>query len=110
MLDKFELGGVPIEGQYIAAGYSGHGMPRAFAWFVCSFTALPPMTRDHSADIVARMIASKITGQSWELPHWFPLHYLTISDDSQQSLCIVDQSSTTAKCHMRNRLHTALLR
>ena len=36
VLDKFELGGVPIEGQYIAAGYSGHGMPRAFGWFVCS--------------------------------------------------------------------------
>lgn len=22
------------EGQYVAAGYSGHGMPRAFAWSV----------------------------------------------------------------------------
>jgi hypothetical protein len=67
------------------------------------------MTRDYSADIVARMIASKITGQSWELPDWFPLHYLTILDDSQQSLCSVDQSWTTAKCHMRNRLHAAFL-
>jgi hypothetical protein len=42
VLDKFELGGVPIEGQYIAAGYSGHGMPRAFGWFVCSFLPLYP--------------------------------------------------------------------
>jgi hypothetical protein len=40
VLDKFKLEGVPIEGQYIAAGYSGHGMPRAFAWFVCSFLPL----------------------------------------------------------------------
>ena len=68
------------------------------------------MTRGCSADIVARMIASKVTGQSWELPHWFPLHYLTVLDDSQQSLCIVDQSWNTAECHMRNGPHAALLR
>lgn len=37
VLDKFELGGVPYEGQYVVAGFSGHGMPRAFGWFVCSF-------------------------------------------------------------------------
>ena len=37
VLDKFKLGGVPYEGQYIAAGFSGHGMPRAFGWCVCSF-------------------------------------------------------------------------
>jgi len=79
VLDKFELGGVPIEGQYIAAGYSGHGMPRAFG----------------CADIVARMIASKITGNPWELPYWLPLHYLTTLDDSQQASCIVDQSART---------------
>ena len=24
----------PLQGQYIAAGYTGHGMPRAFAWCV----------------------------------------------------------------------------
>ncbi|KAH9989908.1 FAD dependent oxidoreductase [Russula compacta] len=67
VLDKFKPGGVPYEGQYIAAGFSGHGMPRAFG----------------CADIVARMITSKITGQKWELPSWFPLHYLTTEDDSQ---------------------------
>lgn len=61
VLDKFELGGVPYEGQYIVAGFSGHGMPRAFG----------------CADVVARIIASEITGQEWELPQWFPLHYLT---------------------------------
>jgi hypothetical protein len=35
------------------------------------------MTGHRSADIVARMIASKITSQEWELPPWLPLHYLT---------------------------------
>ena len=40
------------------------------------------MTRDRSAEIVARMIVSKITGQEWELPPWLPLHYLTTLDDS----------------------------
>lgn len=47
VLDKFELGGVPYEyeGQYIAAGFSGHGMPRAFGWFVCSFL-FPPVYPD----------------------------------------------------------------
>jgi hypothetical protein len=35
------------------------------------------MTRHHSADVLARMIASEITGQEWELPQWLPLHYLT---------------------------------
>jgi hypothetical protein len=34
VLDKFKSGGIPYEGQYIAAGFSGHGMPRAFGWFV----------------------------------------------------------------------------
>ncbi|KAH9964389.1 FAD dependent oxidoreductase [Lactifluus volemus] len=67
VLDKFELGGVPLEGQYVAAGFSGHGMPRAFG----------------CADIVARMIASKITGQEWEIPPWFPSHYLTSLEHSQ---------------------------
>jgi hypothetical protein len=79
ILDKFELGGVPYEGQYIAAGFSGHGMPRAFGWLVQSFLFIycTRMTRHRSADIVARMIASKIRGQEWELPPWLPLHYLT---------------------------------
>jgi hypothetical protein len=62
-------------------------MPRALGWSVfalsCLFTL---MTRHPSADIVARMIVSKITGQEWELPPWFPLHYLTSLDHSQQVL------------------------
>ena len=35
------------------------------------------MTGLCSADIVARMIASKVTGKEWQLPPWLPLHYLT---------------------------------
>jgi hypothetical protein len=45
VLDKFELGGVPYEGQYIVAGFSGHGMPRAFGWFVSSFLSVYPNDR-----------------------------------------------------------------
>ena len=45
VLDKFELGGVPYEGQYIVAGFSGHGMPRAFGWFVYSFLFMYPDDR-----------------------------------------------------------------
>lgn len=26
-----------FEGQYIAAGYTGHGMPRAFAWYAFTY-------------------------------------------------------------------------
>ncbi|KAF8264508.1 FAD dependent oxidoreductase-domain-containing protein [Lactarius quietus] len=67
VLNRFEIGGVPYahEGQYIAAGFTGHGMPRAFG----------------CADIVARMITAKITGDEWEMPPWFPIHYLTSLDN-----------------------------
>ncbi|GBE89423.1 predicted protein [Sparassis crispa] len=49
------------KGQYISAGYSGHGMPRAFA----------------CAEVVAQMIVADITGKSWTAPSWLPHHYLT---------------------------------
>ncbi|KAI6032375.1 hypothetical protein BKA83DRAFT_682572 [Pisolithus microcarpus] len=49
------------EGQYIAAGYTGHGMPRAFAWFV------------------VQMIIAELTGTQWSRPTWFPKRYLTES-------------------------------
>jgi len=49
------------EGQYIAAGYSGHGMPRAYA----------------CAEAVAGMIKAKIIGQEWRTPEWLPEQYLT---------------------------------
>jgi hypothetical protein len=66
------------------------------------------MTRDRSADIVARMIASKITGREWELPPWLPLHYLTTLDDSQQALC--SGSADQLMRRTRNAQCAALLR
>ncbi|KAI0262357.1 FAD dependent oxidoreductase [Gloeopeniophorella convolvens] len=66
VLDKFRPGGASSDGQYISAGFSGHGMPRAFG----------------CADVVARMIASNITGHEWEFPPWLPLHYVTSLDGS----------------------------
>ncbi|KIM44357.1 hypothetical protein M413DRAFT_379691 [Hebeloma cylindrosporum] len=49
------------EGHYIAAGYTGHGMPRAYA----------------CAEAVASMIRAKIVGQEWRIPEWLPEQYLT---------------------------------
>jgi glycine/D-amino acid oxidase-like deaminating enzyme len=78
VLNRFDIGEVPYEGQYIAAGFTGHGMPRAFG----------------CADIVARMITAKITGEEWELPSWLPIHYLTSLDsfwrESMEDIQIVD--------------------
>ncbi|KII83380.1 hypothetical protein PLICRDRAFT_47270 [Plicaturopsis crispa FD-325 SS-3] len=53
----------PYEGQFIAAGYTGHGMPRAFA----------------CAEVVSQLIAQKLTESSeeWKAPDWLPEHYLT---------------------------------
>ncbi|KZT07172.1 FAD dependent oxidoreductase [Laetiporus sulphureus 93-53] len=50
-----------FKGQYISAGYTGHGMPRAFA----------------CAEAVAQMIAADITKHTWSLPTWLPKHYVT---------------------------------
>ncbi|KIJ65352.1 hypothetical protein HYDPIDRAFT_174844 [Hydnomerulius pinastri MD-312] len=49
------------EGQYIAAGYTGHGMPRAFG----------------CAEIIAQMITSDLSGEGWSQPEWLPTRYLT---------------------------------
>ncbi|KAI0339758.1 FAD dependent oxidoreductase [Trametopsis cervina] len=48
-------------GQYIAAGYTGHGMPRAFA----------------CAEVIAAMVWADWKGEVWTAPKWFPRHYLT---------------------------------
>ncbi|RDB30722.1 Gamma-glutamylputrescine oxidoreductase [Hypsizygus marmoreus] len=56
-----ELDTREFEGQFIAAGYSGHGMTRAYA----------------CAEAVAGMVAAKLTGTKWETPEWLPRHYLT---------------------------------
>ncbi|KAF5319723.1 hypothetical protein D9619_008820 [Psilocybe cf. subviscida] len=47
-------------GQYIAAGFTGHGMPRAYA----------------CAEVVAGMITADIWGVEWKKPEWLPERYL----------------------------------
>ncbi|CAK5283379.1 unnamed protein product [Mycena citricolor] len=49
------------EGQYISAGYSGHGMPRAYS----------------CAEVVALMIVAELAGKEWHAPQWFPEAFLT---------------------------------
>ncbi|KAJ6582121.1 FAD dependent oxidoreductase [Mycena capillaripes] len=61
VVKKSDSDGGEFEGQYISAGYSGHGMPRAFS----------------CAAIVASMVASDISGTRWKIPEWFPEAFLT---------------------------------
>ncbi|CAE6497344.1 unnamed protein product [Rhizoctonia solani] len=59
--------GKPLPYQYISAGYSGHGMPRAFA----------------CAEVVVQMIDAEMRGVDYYphgLPEWMPRHMLTIRD------------------------------
>ncbi|KAF8886042.1 FAD dependent oxidoreductase [Gymnopilus junonius] len=49
------------DGQYIAAGFSGHGMPRTYA----------------CAQFVADMVGARIRGLTWRKPSWMPARYLT---------------------------------
>ncbi|KAI6101708.1 FAD dependent oxidoreductase-domain-containing protein [Pisolithus croceorrhizus] len=58
---NFSTGEEAYEGQYIAAGYTGHGMPRAFA----------------CAEVVVQMIVAELTGTQWSCPTWLPKRYLT---------------------------------
>lgn len=55
------VGPINAPGQYIAAGYSGHGMTRAFG----------------CAEIIAQMITCKEIGKKWACPDEFPQCYLT---------------------------------
>ncbi|KAJ6592219.1 FAD dependent oxidoreductase [Mycena vulgaris] len=64
VIDKSDAGGGKFQGQYISAGYSGHGMPRAFS----------------CAAVVASMVASDISGTPWQIPQWFPEVFLTSSE------------------------------
>ncbi|KAF5381711.1 hypothetical protein D9615_005571 [Tricholomella constricta] len=50
-----------FKGQYISAGYTGHGMPRAFA----------------CAEAVVGMITAEMAGETWNPPNWLPRHFLT---------------------------------
>ncbi|KAG5643493.1 hypothetical protein DXG03_000734 [Asterophora parasitica] len=54
-------GSSQVPGQYISAGYTGHGMPRAYA----------------CAEVVVGMIATDIAGETWTAPDWLPRHFLT---------------------------------
>ncbi|EGN96963.1 hypothetical protein SERLA73DRAFT_185222 [Serpula lacrymans var. lacrymans S7.3] len=49
------------KGQYIAAGYTGHGMPRAFG----------------CAEVVAEMIIAELSRKQWSTPEWLPEGFLT---------------------------------
>ncbi|KAJ7625753.1 FAD dependent oxidoreductase [Roridomyces roridus] len=51
------------EGQFISAGYGGHGMPRAYA----------------CAEAIVGMIAAELEGRDWVLPEWMPRPFLTSS-------------------------------
>ncbi|KAJ7617460.1 FAD dependent oxidoreductase [Mycena polygramma] len=61
VVDKSDADGGRYTGQYISAGYSGHGMPRAFS----------------CGAVVASMVASDISGTPWAIPDWFPETFLT---------------------------------
>ncbi|KAH6902643.1 FAD dependent oxidoreductase-domain-containing protein [Coprinopsis sp. MPI-PUGE-AT-0042] len=50
-----------LDGHYVAAGFTGHGMPRTYA----------------CGEAVASMIAAKLLEQEWKQPEWLPDHYLT---------------------------------
>ncbi|KAF8634328.1 hypothetical protein AX15_000987 [Amanita polypyramis BW_CC] len=54
------LVGRVAEGQYISAGFNGHGMPLAYG----------------CADAITRMISADLRGGEWDMPAWFPGHYL----------------------------------
>ncbi|KAH0836901.1 FAD dependent oxidoreductase-domain-containing protein [Lanmaoa asiatica] len=79
---------VQYTGQFIAAGYSGHGMPRAFGWyavFLYRLFGMNEMTCNpqsfsralFSAEVVARMIVAELVGIEWTQPKWLPTRYLT---------------------------------
>ncbi|KAK0463925.1 FAD dependent oxidoreductase-domain-containing protein [Desarmillaria tabescens] len=51
------------EGQYISAGYTGHGMPRAYA----------------CAEAISTMILTDMSKKEWTRPEWLPKRYLTSS-------------------------------
>ncbi|OJA15908.1 hypothetical protein AZE42_10094 [Rhizopogon vesiculosus] len=50
-----------FKGQFIAAGYSGHGMPRAFG----------------CAEIISQMVIAELSDNKWSRPEWLPERFLT---------------------------------
>ncbi|KAL8291762.1 hypothetical protein RQP46_002020 [Phenoliferia psychrophenolica] len=60
--------GKPLPGQFVSAGYSGHGMTRAPA----------------CAEIIASMVLGDITGDTFVLPDWFPTNYVSTAEASSE--------------------------
>ncbi|KAJ6472430.1 FAD dependent oxidoreductase-domain-containing protein [Mycena sanguinolenta] len=56
------------QGQFIAAGYAGHGLPRAYG----------------CAEVAVQMIAAELGGWEWKSPEWFPRPFLTWVRDSER--------------------------
>ncbi|KAF7305174.1 DAO domain-containing protein [Mycena kentingensis (nom. inval.)] len=62
-LDVPFVGRVPgLRGQYISAGYAGHGMPRAYA----------------CAKVAIEMIVAAAAGRTYYPPPWFPRSFMTV--------------------------------
>ncbi|PVG03141.1 FAD dependent oxidoreductase [Serendipita vermifera] len=62
-----DANGTVVRGQYLSAGYTGHGMPRASG----------------CAQALASLIWHDIKhpDKDWTIPDWLPLHYLTQSPE-----------------------------
>ncbi|KAL1738511.1 FAD dependent oxidoreductase, partial [Schizophyllum fasciatum] len=58
------------DGQYISAGYTGHGMPKAYA----------------CAEAVASMIVADMKNEDWKQPAWLSDRYLTWKRDGLTGL------------------------
>lgn len=61
VIDPADPANDKYKGQFVSAGYSGHGMPRAFS----------------CGKAVALMVAAEIQGKDFEQPVWLPDRYLT---------------------------------
>jgi hypothetical protein len=85
VIDKSDLDTKKLQGQFIAAGYTGHGMTRAYAWY--AFQNYVKVLSTHcllntSAEAVAGMVVADISGTPWTQPDWLPQHFLTTVRDS----------------------------
>jgi hypothetical protein len=94
-----------LEGQFVAAGFSGHGMPRAFSWCVHALEsrcAIVVRTHENlwgtfsvsSAQVVAEMISANMRGTEWSCPTWLPRHYLT----TESAVAAREAKKTGASC------------
>lgn len=68
LVGKVYVDGQELKGQFLSAGYSGHGMPRCFP----------------CGSAIASMVADELRGKQSELPAWLPSHYHARPDGSEQ--------------------------